>query len=94
MFSNPNQFANQTAITITVPCGANPSHLHFVRCCCKTAGMGDNVSFVFEPVSAFGLIYYAKLETSLRNANMEDNVAAGNYLVIDIGGGTTDLAYI
>ena len=57
MFENPNHFANQTAITITVPCGANSSHLHFIRCCCKYAGIGDNVSFIYEPVSAFSYIY-------------------------------------
>ena len=52
LLHNNEDFINEIMYTLTVPCGAKPEHLRFVRECCKCAGFGNHVSFVFEPVSA------------------------------------------
>ena len=53
--------------------------------------MGENVSFVFEPVSAFAHIFTVNVY-ELTEAQMIRGLK--HYLVIDVGGGTTDLAFI
>ncbi|CAL6066959.1 Fe-S_protein assembly chaperone HscA domain-containing protein [Hexamita inflata] len=74
-----------THLFITVPCCAQENHLNFIRECAVQAGWSPDISFVYEPISAFSYLLHND-QNSLQGE--------GKYLIIDIGGGSTDISII